>query len=74
MADMQWHWVLPLALAGTVALFLIFRFPGQRWLRPAAVTVAGAMVSVLFGDASALFPILLCGIILTVCAAASARK
>jgi cytochrome bd-type quinol oxidase subunit 2 len=74
MTDLPWHWLLPLALMGIAALFLVIRFPGRRWPLPIAVTAAGAIVSILAGESSALFPILLTGVILAVCAAASGRK
>lgn len=74
MTDVLWHWVLPLALVGMGAVYLIFRLPGQRWPRPLAVTAGGAIVSVSWGDTSALGPILITGVILTIGTAASARK
>lgn len=74
MAEVAWDWVLSLAVIGIIALYLIFRLPGQRWPRPMAVTAGGAIVSLFFGDASALWPILLTGGILTVCSAVAQRK
>lgn len=78
MHEVRWHWVVPLALIGIVAFCLIFSFRDQRWLRPLAVTAAGAILSLLWenvsGDTSALGPILLTGFILTITAVASGRK
>ena len=74
MANIDWYWVVSLALIGTIALYLIFRLPTQRWPRAMAVTAAGAIVSLFFGDASALWPILLSGSVLTICSAAAQRK
>lgn len=74
MADIAWYWLLSLALIGISALYLVFRFPSQRWPRAMAVTCAGAIVSLFFGDASALWPILLTGGILTIGSAAAQNK
>lgn len=71
MTDNLWVWVGALGIVGIVALYLAFHFSKQRWPRALAVTVAGAIVSLLIGDASATIPILLTGVILTVCSAAS---
>jgi len=68
------YWVLSLTLIGVVALYLMFRFRGQRWPRVMAVTAAGAMLSMFVGDGSATSPILLTGLILTIGSASSARK
>lgn len=74
MADINLYWVLSLALTGIIALYLIFRFPSQRWPRAIAVTAGGAIVSLFFGETSALWPILLTGGILTVVSAAAQSK
>jgi len=78
MTEVRWHWVAPLALIGIVALCLIFRFRDKHWLRPIAVTAAGAIFSLFWegtsGDSSALVPILLTGLILTITSAATGRK
>lgn len=71
MTENLWVWVGALGIVGIVALYLAFRFSKQRWPRALAVTVAGAIVSLLIGDASATIPILLTGVILAVCSAAS---
>jgi hypothetical protein len=78
MNEVRWHWVAPLALIGIVALCLIFRCRNKHWLRPIAVTAAGAIFSLFWettsGDHSALGPILLTSFILTVTTAAAGRK
>jgi len=78
MHEVRWHWVAALALIGIVAFCLIFCFRDQRWLRPLAVTAAGAILALFWegmsGDASALGPILLTGLILTITTVASGRK
>jgi hypothetical protein len=78
MTEIRWHWVAPLALVAIVTLFLIFRFQNKHWLRPIAVTAAGAVFSLLWegisDDSSALGPILLTGFILTITTAAVGRK
>ena len=78
MTEVRWYWVAPLALIGIVALCLIFRFRNKHWLRPIAVTAAGAIFSLFWEtrseDNSALGPILLTGLILTVTTAAAGRK
>ena len=74
MANIDWYWIVSLALIGIIALYLIFRLRTKRWPRAMAVIAAGAIVSLFFGDASALWPILLSGSILTICSAAAQRK
>lgn len=78
MTEIRWHWVAPLALIAIVTLCLIFRFRNKHWLRPIAVTAAGAVFSLFWegisGDSSALGPILLTGFILTITTAAVGRK
>jgi cytochrome bd-type quinol oxidase subunit 2 len=74
MANVAWYWVVSLALAGIIALYLIFRLPTQRWPRVMAVTAAGAIASLFFGDASAFWPILLSGSVLTICSATAGHK
>jgi hypothetical protein len=78
MTEVRWYWVAPLALIGIVTLCLIFRFRNKHWLRPIAVTAAGAIFSLFWEstseDNSALGPILLTGFILTVATAAAGRK
>jgi len=74
MANIDWYWIVSLALIGIIALYLIFRLRTKRWPRAMAVTAVGAIVSLFFGDASALWPILLSGSVLTVCSAAAQRK
>ena len=43
MTEVRWYWLAPLALIGIVTLCLIFRFRNKHWLRPIAVTAAGAI-------------------------------
>jgi len=74
MANVAWYWVISLALIGMIALYLIFRLPTRRWPRAMAVTAGGAIVSLFFGNASALWPILLSGSVLTICSAAAQGK
>lgn len=74
MENVAWYWVVSLALIGITALYLTFRLPTQRWPRAMAATTTGAIVSLFFGDASALWPILLSGSVITVCSAAAQRK
>lgn len=74
MEDVAWHWVGSLAVVGLVGLYFIFRLPKHHWPRTMAVTAGGAMVALFFGDASALWPILMTGCILTLGSAATQRK
>jgi hypothetical protein len=72
MTDMLSYEVLALVLVGSLALYLIFRFPGQRWPRPLAVTAAGAILAIFLGEAGAVPAILITGVVLTVGAASEA--
>lgn len=78
MNEIRWDWLAALALTGIVALCLILRFRNKHWLRPIAVTAAGAIFSLVWegtsGDRSALGPILLTGFILTIMTASAGRK
>ena len=74
MNDEAWAGIGALGLVGLLALYLAFHFPKQRWPRVIAVTAGGALVSILLGETSAIGPILLTGLVLTMCSVAATSK